>query len=203
MISVKINNKVIKAKANKTILQVAKKQGIEIPTICHLQGLASRSVCRICSVEIKGCNVLLPACSTIIEENMEIITHNQKTIHARKALMEFIISEHGGLGTLNTQIKDYAKELGVKEATYYLHAQKDKNCNSYSSDYIKLSQEKCILCDRCIRACRDHHIINRAHHGSASLLTFGEDNSLLENTDCTNCGDCVTVCPTGALNEYS
>jgi len=200
MISIKINKQLVQAKPGLTILQIAKKQGIKIPTICHMPGLESHSVCRICSVEIKGHNKLFPACSTVVEQNMEILSQSQKTIHARKVLMEFIIAEHGGLNTLSSQIQHYAAELGVTEAQFYLHNQKEANCNRYSSDYIKLTQEQCIHCDRCIRACRDNHIISRAHRGSSTLLTFGENNSLLEDTNCTSCGDCVAVCPTGAIS---
>lgn len=199
MISLKINKQIIQAESGMTILQVAKKQGIEIPTICHMPGLESRSVCRICSVEIKGQSNLFPACSTRVQQNMEIKTHSQKTLHARKVLMEFIIAEHGGFNTLSTQIKKFAIQLGIIKARFYLHNQKEQDCNRYSSDYISLTQEKCIHCDRCVRACRDHHVISRSHRGSSSLLTFGNDNSLIEDTDCSSCGDCVSVCPTGAI----
>ncbi|MCW9047976.1 MAG: 2Fe-2S iron-sulfur cluster-binding protein [Gammaproteobacteria bacterium] len=199
MINISINNQALEVKAGKTILQVAKKAGLPIPTICHLPGLESRSVCRICSVEVEGHNKLLPACSTVVEENMQIQTQSTKTVNARKVLMEFIIAEHGGIETLNTQVREYASQLGVNSARFYLHDQKLKDCNRYSSDYIQLAQEKCIHCDRCIRACRDSHIINRSHRGSASLLTFGEGDSLLDDTACSSCGDCVPVCPTGAI----
>jgi NADH dehydrogenase/NADH:ubiquinone oxidoreductase subunit G len=200
MISIKINKRIIQSKSEQTIFQVAKKQGVDIPTICHMPGLESRSVCRICSVEINGYDKLFPACSTLIEQNMEIKTHSQKVLAARKVLLEFIIAEHGGLATLSAQVQQYAAQLGVKQARFYLHNQKQQNSNRYSSDYIKLEQEKCIHCDRCIRACRDNSIISRAHRGSSSLLTFGTDDALLEDTACTNCGDCVAVCPTGAIN---
>lgn len=199
MIKISINNQQVEVVSGQTILQVAKKQGVSIPTICHLSGLESRSVCRICSVEIKGHNKLLPACSTLVEKNMQIQTHSTKTINARKVLMEFILAEHGGLETLSSQVREYASQLGVNSARFYLHDQKPKNCNRYSSDYIQLAQEKCIHCDRCIRACRDSHIISRSQRGSVSLLTFGGDNALIEDTACSSCGDCVAVCPTGAI----
>jgi predicted molibdopterin-dependent oxidoreductase YjgC len=202
MISFKLNRQNLHARPGQTILQVAKKQGVDIPTICQLPGLEARSVCRICSVEVKGHDRLMPACSTLIEHNMEVDTHSQKSVHARKVLMEFIIAEHGGLESLSPQVQSYAAQLGVSQAHFYLQHQKDADCNRYSSDYIQISQEKCILCDRCISACRDQQVISRAKRGTATLLTFGEQNRPLAETACTSCGDCVAVCPTGALDEY-
>jgi NADH dehydrogenase/NADH:ubiquinone oxidoreductase subunit G len=202
MISLKINKQIVHARPGQTILQVAKKQALEIPTICHLPGLASRSVCRICSVEVKGHDRLLPACSTVIEQNMEIVTHSQKAVQARKVLMEFIVAEHGGLASLSPQTRAYAAALGVSRARFTLHQQKESDSNRYSSDYIKVTQEKCIHCDRCIVACRDHHVIQRAMRGAATQLTFGSNNASLSETACSSCGDCVAVCPTGALSEH-
>lgn len=202
MINLKINDRLVQAKPGLTILQVAKKQGIEIPTLCHMPGLDARSVCRICCVEIEGHDRLYPACSTPVAQGMSVHTHSRKSMHARKGLMEFIIAEQGGLAKLSRQIQAMAAELGVKEADFSLDSQIDADCNRYSSDYIKLSQEKCIHCDRCILACRDHHVISRAKRGPSTLLTFGKDNAPLAETACTSCGDCVAACPTGALSEY-
>jgi len=202
MISFKLNGQYLHAHTGQTILQAAQKHGVDIPTICHLPGLEARSVCRICSVEVKGYSRLMPACSTLIEHNMEVDTHSQKSVHARKVLMEFIIAEHGGLESLSPQVQDYAAQLGVSQAHFYLQHQKNVDCNRYSSDYIQIRQERCIHCDRCIGACRDQQVIHRAKRGAATLLTFGVQNRPLAETACTSCGDCVAVCPTGALSEY-
>lgn len=202
MTSFRINGQYLHARPGQTILQVAKKQGVDIPTICHLPGLEARSVCRICSVEVKGVDRLLPACSTLVEQNMEVETHSQKSVQARKVLMEFIVAEHGGLESLSQQIQSYAAQLGVSQAHFSLQLQKETDGNRYSSDYIQIKQQKCIHCDRCISVCRDQHVISRAKRGAATLLTFGEQNRGLAETACSSCGDCVAVCPSGALSEY-
>lgn len=200
MISLKINRQLVQAKPGQTLLQVAKQQGIDIPTLCHLPGLEARSVCRICSVEIKGQSRLLPACSTVVEHNMEVETHSQKALHARQVLMEFIIAEHGGFATLSPQVRAYAKTLGVTEARFHLRQPEEAACNG--SDYIRYRPERCIHCDRCILACRDQQVIGRAGRGSAIRLTFGANDAPLAQTHCTSCGDCLAVCPTGALSEH-
>ncbi|MCW8918802.1 MAG: 2Fe-2S iron-sulfur cluster-binding protein [Gammaproteobacteria bacterium] len=199
MISLKINKQLVQAKPGQTLLQVATKQGIEIPTLCHLPGLEARSVCRICSVEVKGQSRLLPACSTVVEPNMEVETHSQKTLHARQVLLEFIIAEHGGLATLSPQVRAYAQTLGVTEARFYL--QQSNTAVRNGSDYIRYQPDKCIHCDRCISACRDQRVINRANRGAAIRLTFGANDTPLAQTNCSSCGDCVAVCPSGALSE--
>lgn len=202
MISLKINQRTVQARVGQTLLQVAKKQGVTIPTICHLPGLEARSVCRICSVEVKGHNRLLPACSTVVEQGMEVDTHSQKTLQVRKVLMEFIVAEHGGLESLSPQVQACAASLGVTTARFSLPRRQEADSNRYSSDYIKVDQEACIHCDRCISACRDRHVIHRAQRGATTRLTFGERDRPLGETACTSCGDCVAVCPSGALSEY-
>lgn len=202
MISLTINGRTLRTRSGQTLLQLAKKAGIDIPTICHLPGLEERSVCRICSVEVKGHRHLLPACSTKATAGMEVESHSDKAVQARKVLMEFIIAEHGGIATLSPQVRAYAAQLGVTQAHFYQQQENDSALNRYSSDYIRLQQEKCIHCDRCISACRDQQVIRRAGRGAATRLTFGEEDQSLAESNCTGCGDCIAVCPTGALSEY-
>jgi bidirectional [NiFe] hydrogenase diaphorase subunit len=199
MISLKINRQVVQAKAGQTLLQLAKQQGIDIPTICHLPGLEARSVCRICSVEVEGHGRLLPACSTLAEQGMAVQTHSQKCVHARQVLLQFIIAEHGGLVTLSREVREYAKALGITEARFYLQQPEEAARNG--SDYIRYRPEQCIHCDRCILACRDQRVIGRAGRGAATRLTFGNSDRPLAETNCSSCGDCVAVCPTGTLDE--
>ncbi len=201
MISLTINRQVLQARPGQSLLQVAQKGGIDIPTICHLPGLEVRSVCRICSVEVKGHRHLLPACSTEVAHNMEVETHSQKAVQARRVLMEFIIAEHGDLETLKPEVRTYAAQLGVARAHFTLPQQPSPDPNRYGSDYIRLYQEQCIHCDRCISACRDQRVIGRAGRGAATILTFGSNDQSLAESRCTSCGDCVAVCPSGALSE--
>lgn len=202
MIKLQINGRCVQAKPGTTILQLARKHDIAIPTLCHLPGREARSVCRLCVVEITGQERLLPACSTAVATGMVVHTHSQKCIHTRQVLLEFIIAEHGALHTLSPELRALAAELGVTQARFVLPPQHTADCNRHGSDYIRLRQEQCIHCDRCIVACRGQQVIHRAGRGAAIQLTFGNHNAALPETNCTSCGDCVAVCPSGALSEH-
>ena len=200
MITISIDGKVISTKTNKTILQVAKENNIYIPTLCAFSGLETRSVCRICSVEVKGEAVLSTACSALVKEGMEISTNNENVKTARKVLMTFILAEHGKSD--NGQFKKLAQEFGVENVGLELTREADTDRDNIipDSEYIKFTSALCIYCDRCVSVCKDK-IIHRAKKGSAVTLTFGDYNDSLDKTNCVHCGDCVSVCPTGALAE--
>ncbi|HEC83732.1 MAG TPA: 4Fe-4S dicluster domain-containing protein [Thioploca sp.] len=200
MITMTIDGKVITTKTNKTVLQVAKANNIYIPTLCAFSGLETRSVCRICSIEVKGEAFLNTACSTLVKEGMEIITNNDKVRNARKVLMAFILAEHGKSDNLVGQINKLAQELGVEKARLELTTKPDTASILPHSEYIKLTPALCIYCDRCISVCK-YNIIHRAKKGATVTLTFGDNNESLDKTNCVHCGDCISVCPTGALAE--
>ena len=200
MVTMTIDGKIITTKANKTVLQAAKENNIYIPTLCAFSGLETRSVCRICSVEVKGEAVLNTACSALVREGMEIITNNDNVKTARKVLMTFILAEHGKYDNLEGQLKKLSQEFGVENTGLELTTEPETANLIPDSEYIKLTSALCIYCDRCIGVCKDK-IIHRARKGAAVTLTFGDHNDSLDKTNCVHCGDCVSVCPTGALAE--
>ena len=196
MITMTIDAKVITTKKNQTVLQVAKENNIYIPTLCAFADLETRSVCRICSIEVKGAAFLFPACSTLVKEGMEIITDNDKVRNARKVIMEFILAEQGETENFGVQIKKLARKFGIEKAR--LKLTDDSARFIPHSEYITFTPALCIHCDRCISVCK-YHIIHRAKKGATVTLTFGENNESFDKTNCIHCGDCISVCPTGAL----
>jgi predicted molibdopterin-dependent oxidoreductase YjgC len=199
MITMTIDGKAITTKNDQTVLQVAKENNIDIPTLCAFTGLETRSVCRICSIEVKGEAFLNTACSTLVKEGMEIITDNDKVRNARKILMTFILAEHG-TENLGIKIKELAQKLGGEEARLELTTEQETASILPHSEYIKLTPALCVYCDRCISVCK-YNIIHRAKRGATVTLTFGDNNESLDKTNCVHCGDCISVCPTGALAE--
>ncbi len=205
MIMLTINNKTIISKPGKTLLEIANNNGIKILTICHLPKLKSRSVCRMCVVQIESISGLLPACSTIAEAGMVVTTDSDLIKRTQKTLMNFLLAEQGAdFELLKPDIKAIAKTLGIHKQTFSVSSLSDaqsKTFNAkYGSEYILLDPNKCIHCDRCINACMPG-IIKRAKRGAQTIYTFGENNNRLHDSRCTNCSDCINVCPSGAIRE--
>lgn len=198
MISLKLNQQEVKAKPTQTIYELAKAEGITIPTLCHLPRASSRSVCRICVVEVKGVRGLLPACSTLVAENMEVLTHSETVLRSRRVLLEFILAEHRGLQDDDVVLGDLCSELGVDDARFILPYKSRSQCEKVDSEYLKLDLSRCILCDRCIRACDKREVITRAGFGQDTRIVFDNDLSIDESA-CIRCGDCVEACPVGAI----
>lgn len=199
MISLKLNGRCVSCPPGTTLLQLARREGINIPTLCHLPGRPARAVCRLCVVEVAGHERLHPACATPAAADMEVHTHSARCVQARQLLLEFIIAEHGALDTLSPELRSYAAELGVSTARFDLA--RPPQSGDKGSDYIRYRAELCLHCDRCIAAC-EHRVIRRAGRGAGVRLTFGADDAALGQSECTGCGDCVAVCPSGALGEW-
>jgi NADH dehydrogenase/NADH:ubiquinone oxidoreductase subunit G len=198
-VSLTINGQTVLAPADATILSVARRQGIEIPTLCHLPGLKTRAVCRICVVALAGSDRLVPACATPVEDGMEIETDCAAVIAARRLLMEFILAEHGECDEPECEIEQLADLLGVTKTRF--QSPEHASNGNLSSDFITVRPELCIHCDRCVQACgKDQRVLARAGRGGAVVVAFDDDQSMA-NSSCTHCGDCVAVCPAGGLLE--
>ncbi len=211
-INLKIDNKSIVVKKGTTILEAASSIGIEIPTLCHMK-LHDMNIenkpggCRVCVVEVKGRRNLAPACCTDTAEGMEINTHSIRAINARRTLVELILSDHPAdclvcAKSGNCDLQDLAHRLGIREIHYkgeQSHYRED------TSPAIIREMDKCILCRRCEMMCNEIQTvgvlsnINRGFHAVVSPAF--EMN--LDHSACTYCGQCVAVCPTGALTEVN
>ena len=211
-INLKIDNKSIVVKKGTTILEAASSIGIEIPTLCHMK-LHDMNIenkpggCRVCVVEVKGRRNLAPACCTDTAEGMEINTHSIRAINARRTIVELILSDHPAdclvcAKSGNCDLQDLAHRLGIREIHYkgeQSHYRED------TSPAIIREMDKCILCRRCEMMCNEVQTvgvlsnINRGFHAVVSPAF--EMN--LDHSACTYCGQCVAVCPTGALTEVN
>ncbi len=210
MINLKINNREYNFDAKISILDAVKKANIKIPTLCYNEKLAPYGSCRLCSVEVKGKKNLMPACVTKIEDGMEIKTHSEKVRRVRKIIMELIIASHGincNLNCLNCsrssscEIRQVAEEIGIREIRIPPVGNPEPIDNSSFS--IIREPQKCIVCNRCVRKCaevQNVNILTIANKGPSTHVTTFMDKGM-GNVDCTNCGQCILECPTGALHE--
>lgn len=203
MINIKINHRSYQAKENQTILEIAKANGIKIPTLCHLprgKGKDSpRAVCRICVVEITGDRNLQAACSIKATDGMEVYTHSDKVTSVRRVLMEFILAEHGGDEIVaDTEVKKLSASLGVHHPRFSLP--KNPSPQIIASEYFNIEPDKCVHCDRCIVACETRQMISRNGFGQDVSVGFGAGGTAIDESDCNHCGDCVSACPAGGIS---
>lgn len=207
-----IDNKEIEVPKGTTIYKAAKQLGIEIPTLCylHLDDLNIENKpggCRICVAEVQGRRNLAPTCSTNCENGMVVKTHTTRVLNARRTVMEFILSDHPTdclvcpkSGTC--ELQNMAHLLGIREIPGAEYAEMSKYKPDTSPSIIR-DLDKCIMCRRCEMMCNDVQTVgalSAVNRGfMAAVAPAFEQN--LEHSTCTYCGQCVAVCPTGALTE--
>lgn len=211
MVNITINNKEIQVPADFTILQAAETLNIKIPTLCHLDLHNIKMVnkvasCRACVVEVEGRRNLAPACSTPVYEGMKIKTDTIRSIKARRTMVELLISDHPKdclvcLKNQECELQKISADLGIKQVHY--EGEMSLFPVDMSSKAIYRDSSKCILCRRCETMCNEVQTVH-----ALSGLDRGFDTVVgpafhapLGETVCTFCGQCVAVCPTGALVE--
>lgn len=189
-----------------TVLEAAKTAGVFIPTFCHDPELSKPGACRICVVEIPGMRNLPASCVTEAQEGMVVNTQTPAILAARKTILELLLANHpedcltcpkNG----ECKLQEYAYFYGVKADT--LKGAKHDYPVEDDNPFIVRDMNKCILCGRCIRMCDEiqgKHIIDFAYRGFNSKVTPAMDTPYSES-DCAFCGNCVAVCPVGALSE--
>jgi len=206
MIKVKINNMPLEVQEGTTIHDSAKKLKIKIPTLCYHPDLSVAGNCRICVVEVKGSKTLVPSCSMPVAEGMEIFTNTLKVRKARKDVIELLLAEHNMDCTkcyknCNCELQTIAKDY-ISENDRFIDVAIKKHIDKSSPSYQK-DDSKCIKCQRCVRTC-----IELQHVGAFTMAHKGEHVAVetfldlpINEVVCTNCGQCVNRCPTGALTE--
>jgi iron-only hydrogenase group A len=208
-LTIEVNSKKIQASKGDTILQALTKEGIHVPTLCHLKNLAPSGACRICLVEVENFGGrLIPSCSFPIGDGMVIKTHSPKVIEARKMIVEMLLSNHPDdclycVRNNTCELQGLARELDVRERR--IRGKKNKLNKDESSASIERDPDKCILCGRCVRVCEEVmgvSAIDFIARGSKTVVGTAF-NTGLNTSSCVNCGQCIMVCPTGALSERS
>ena len=207
-VNITINGYPVEIKAGKTILEAAESQGIKIPTLCFHKDLCVAGNCRVCVVEVVGQTRLSAACATPCEEGMEILTNSLRVRNSRKQIIELLLSEHNADCTKcykngNCELQTLSSEYKIMTQDFIeLVPLKKYSIDMYSPSIIK-DDSKCIRCQRCVRTCAELQGVNAltvSHKGDQmKITTFFE--KAMRDVVCTNCGQCVNHCPTGALVE--
>ena len=204
MINIKINGMPFSVEKNTTILDACRQFGIKIPTLCYLRDMNEIGACRMCVVEVKGARSLVASCVYPIDrEGTEIFTNTPKVQEARKTTLELILSNHDKKclscpRSNNCELQTLCKEYGVDESKY--EGANPVQPIDTSTAHLVRNNNKCILCRRCVAACKEQHVgvIGPNHRGFDSTIGCAFDQEL-GAVACVSCGQCTVVCPTGAL----
>ncbi len=209
-INLTIDNKPVVVKKGTTILEAASGVGMHIPTLCHMK-LDDLNIenkpggCRICVVEVEGRRNLAPACCTDVAEGMNINTHSMRVLNARRTVMELILSDHPFDCLIcaksgHCDLQDMAQDLGIREIHY---KGEQSTYREDTSPAINREIDKCIMCRRCETMCNEVQtvgVLSAINRGFDSVVSPAFEMNL-DHSVCTYCGQCVAVCPTGALTE--
>lgn len=207
-INIKINNIQYSVDAGLTILEACKQVGIKIPTLCYLKKINCIGACRVCVVEVKGARSLVASCVNPVNENMEIFTNTKAVIDSRRTTVELMLSDHNKSclscsRNQNCELQTLALELGC-DANRFSGAVTEANIDK-TTDYLVRDNSKCILCRRCVAVCdkvQGVSVIGPNDRGFDTHIGCAFEQEL-NNVACVGCGQCISVCPTGALTEKS
>ncbi len=206
MVNLKINNIPVQVKEGTTILDAAKSVGINIPTLCYLKDINEIGACRVCVVEVKGARSLVASCVYPVNEGMEVFTNTEKVRKSRKTTIELLMSDHkkeclSCVRSTNCELQTLSNEYGCDAAAF----QGERNLSEPddSTSYLVRDNEKCILCRRCVATCKSVQqvaVIAPSRRGFKTHIGCAFESDLAD-VPCVACGQCIAVCPTGALHE--
>ena len=197
----------ISSRDDQSVLQAARARGINIPTLCYLEGIASFGACRLCIVDVEGVENPLPACLTQVKDGMAIHTESARLRTYRRTIVEGLFTEGNHVCSIcvsngHCELQEMGRRLGIEHVSLLNHY--PKRSVDASHPRFGFDANRCIMCERCIRLCAE---VEHARckgvkgRGFASEVITDLNQPWGEATSCTGCGKCVQVCPTGALFE--
>jgi len=205
-VKISIDGTDFEAREGQTVLDVAQENGIYIPRLCwHVRtGKASR--CRACVVDVKGMRGLKESCATEVTDGMVVRTDTPEVTAARKLVVELLLA-NGKHNCISCEadgaceLQEMAYRLGIEKPAFFLESEDDTDPIDDSSEGIIRNSDLCILCGRCVAACNNnvmHQVLGVAYRGCESVIVCDDDKPMGEST-CVQCGECVQICPVGAL----
>lgn len=207
MVNLTINGKQIQAPQGSSVLEAARAAGIYIPTLCYHPELRAEGACRLCMVEATGARTLVASCVYPVSEGMVVKTNTAKVREARKTVVELLLANHpkdclSCQKSGDCELQKIAADLGLRKIRFEGGETKAHTIDCSNPSLVR-DQEKCILCGRCIRVCRDvqnMNVYSFAGRGFNTIVSTAFENDL-KDAACTYCGQCASVCPTGAIVE--
>src|SRR6202521_3828166 len=205
MIDINIDGQPVRVPAGTSVFDAARMNGINIPTLCHLQNQTPVGVCRLCVVDT-GARVLTASCVRPVESGMKVETNSGKVLAARKTILELLMADHSWpcarqQKSGDCELETLAKSAGIEQSRFAKRAV--ARGVDDSSLAIAVDHDACILCDRCIRGCdeiKNNFVLGRMGKGYSAGIAF-DLNAPMGNSTCISCGECMVSCPTGALTN--
>ena len=184
-----------------TILSACRESGVDVPTLCHGPTLSPANVCRVCMVEVEGSRVLVPSCSRMLEEGMVVKTGTERAEHSRRLVME-LLGSAVELDRTGPEVEGWLHEHGADPTRFGSHVATVAEPPKIQDDLYVRDYQRCILCYKCVDACGEQHqntfAISVAGRGFDAHISTEFDVALPDSA-CVYCGNCIAVCPTGAL----
>ncbi|MGZ4109116.1 MAG: 2Fe-2S iron-sulfur cluster-binding protein [Actinomycetota bacterium] len=201
MIELEIDGRTVRVPEGTTLLEALRAEGVDTPTLCYLENLTPVNVCRVCVVEVEGSRTLVPSCSRVAEAGMKVKTDSERVRLSRRMVLEFLGSSVD-LSLADEDVRRWQKEYAAEPDRYGAERETVAQPVKVDNDLYVRDYSRCILCYKCVEACgvdaQNTFAIGTAGRGFEAHISTEFDTPLPESA-CVYCGNCIGVCPTGAL----